>query len=218
MSLRKTAVISLVFLSCGEREEELAVNDNVEAVTSLPYYDQPNFTPIWNPKNPDTLHSVDRFTFVNQLGEATSNETVKGKIFLVNFFFSSCAGICPKMMRNMQRVHEKFSANEEVILISHTVMPWLDSLEVLKKYSERFNPVNGRWHFVTGDKAELYRIARQSYFVEEEPGFTKDSTEFLHTEHFVLVDRGGHLRGLYNGTLDLEVERICEDIELLLAE
>jgi protein SCO1 len=189
-----------------------------KAVTSLPYYDQPDFTPIWNPAEADTLHTVKSFQFVDQNYQVVSDSTIQDKIYLVNFFFTACSGICPAMMRNMEKVQNHFAENKDVVFISHTVMPWMDSVPVLKKYETNFSVIENKWHLVTGSKSELYSLARTSYFVEEEPGYTKDSTEFLHTEHFVLVDKNRHLRGLYNGTVALEMDRIIEDIELLLTE
>ena len=199
------------------KDNNVAVPEPV-AVLELPYYDQPDFTPLWQPSNKDTLHKVAPFQFINQNNEFVSDSTVKDKIYLVNFFFTACSSICPKMMRNMEKVQNHFAGNKEVLFISHTVMPWMDSVSVLKKYESNFNVIPGQWHFVTGSKTEIYNLARTAYFVEEEPGYTKDSTEFLHTEHFVLVDKNRHLRGLYNGTVALEMERIIEDMELLLRE
>jgi protein SCO1/2 len=218
MYLKEIVCISLILAACGRSTDNVVEEGIVETPTSLPYYDAPDFTPIWNPEKPDTLHMVSDFSFVNQFGDSVTSKTVEDKIYVVNFFFSTCAGICPKMMRNMQNIHNSFADEADVALISHTVMPWADSVPVLKNYSQLFRTNTGEWHFVTGDKAHLYDIARRSYFVEEEPGFTKDSSEFLHTEHFVLVDRHKHLRGIYNGTLELEMTRLSEDIELLLNE
>ncbi len=217
MYLKEIVCISLSLVGCGSSPE--SVDETVvETPTSLPYYHTPDFTPIWNSENADTLHTVANFSFVNQLGDSVTNKTVENKIYLVNFFFSTCAGICPKMMRNMEKIQSSFASEADVILISHTVMPWSDSVPVLKDYSQLFHADSSKWHFVTGDRGHLYDIARRSYFVEEEPGFTKDSSEFLHTEHFILVDRDRHLRGIYNGTLELEMERIVEDIGILFGE
>lgn len=221
MFLKKKVIFFSVFvlIACDSTSsvQEIATEEK-RVVTELPYYDHPDFTPIWNPENRDTLHRVASFEFINQNNQLVNDSTVQGKIYLVNFFFTTCGSICPKMMRNMERVQNHFEKNSDVLFISHTVTPWLDSVAALKKYEENFDIIENKWHLVTGNKTALYDLARTSYFVEEEPGFTKDSTEFLHTEHFVLVDRNRHLRGLYNGTLELEMDRIIEDIELLLTE
>ncbi|MBI3134251.1 MAG: SCO family protein [Bacteroidetes bacterium] len=215
---RTIMVFSAAVLSGCSVQPEKADLPQVETVTALPFYDQPDFTPIWNPVEVDTLHRVAPFCFTNQFNQPVSDSTVENKIYLVNFFFTACSSICPKMMRNMEKVQNHFAAQNDVIFISHTVMPWMDSVSVLKTYAENFSVIEKKWHFVTGTKSDLYHLARTSYFVEEEPGYTKDSTEFLHTEHFVLVDKNRHLRGLYNGTVELEMERVIDDIELLLQE
>lgn len=220
MYWRKMVILFSVcaFAACSAPivPDEITASEN--KVVALPYYDQPDFTPIWNPDFTDTLHKVSPFQFINQNNGAVNDSTVNDKIYLVNFFFTACSSICPKMMRNMETVQNHYATADDVIFISHTVMPWMDSVETLKKYEANFNIIENKWHLVTGSKSEIYNLARTSYFVEEEPGFTKDSTEFLHTEHFVLIDKNGHLRGIYNGTVELEMDRIIEDIELLRNE
>ena len=218
--MRIVIVISAVgFFACqADQIPNEPETNNEQAVTGLPYYNAPDFTPYWNIANTDTFHTIEPFSFVNQNGKVVDDKTFANKIYLVNFFFTACGSICPKMMRNMETVQNHFAENENVLFISHTVMPSMDSVAALKKYETNFKVIENKWHFVTGIKSELYSLARTSYFVEEEPGSTKDSTEFLHTEHFVLVDKDKHLRGIYNGTVELEMERVIEDIDLLLKE
>ena len=118
----------------------------------------------------------------------------------------------------MEYVQNSLIEYEDVLFLSHSVLPEIDTVEQLKRYTQNFDIDDKRWHFVTGNKAEIYQLARQSYFAEEEIGFNKDSTEFLHTEHFILVDRNKRIRGIYNGTILLEMDRIIEDIQLLYKE
>lgn len=132
--------------------------------------------------------------------------------------FTSCGSICPKMTANLQTVSTAFAADSNVLLLSYSVTPWIDTKEKLKAYKESRNITNPAWHFLTGDKGAIYTLARQSYFAEEDMGFTKDSTEFLHTEHLVLVDGTGRIRGVYNGTLPLETEQLVKDIRQLKEE
>ena len=115
----------------------------------------------------------------------------------------------------MVEVERKFQNNSDVNLVSFTVTPWLDSPDVLKRYKEEFTLNSKNWHFLTGEKNEIYTLARKSYFAEEEIGFTKDSADFLHTEHFLLVDKNFRIRGIYNGTLSLEMEQLIKDINIL---
>jgi len=122
------------------------------------------------------------------------------------------------MTKNFKIVSDSLATNEEIVLLSYSVTPWIDSPFVLKNYKSDNQIKNKNWHFLTGSKSALYSLARQSYFAEEELGYTKDSTEFLHTEHFILVDKEKRIRGVYNGTLRVEMTQLLEDIHLLLGE
>jgi protein SCO1/2 len=186
---------------------------------SLPYYNTANFEPIFLKNNESVEksipHKIESFTLLNQDGVDFGSENLKGKIHVANFIFTSCTHICPKMTTNMTAVENEFLDDSELTLVSYTVTPWIDSPEVLKRYKEEFTQNSNNWIFLTGKKAEIYSIARKSYFAEEEIGFTKDSTDFLHTEHFLLVDKSLRIRGIYNGTLGLEMEQLIKDINTL---
>jgi len=187
--------------------------------SGLPYYNTPDFTPLWlnSEEAADKItHRVGNFSFTNQNGKTVNASDLKGKIHVANFFFSSCGSICPKMTENFRRLQQRFLKNDDILLLSFSVTPWIDSVPRLQLFAKKNNVNPGKWHLLTGKKADIYRIARQSYFAEEEMGITKDSTEFLHTEHFLLVDQTGKLRGIYNGTLALETERLMDDIDLLI--
>jgi len=183
---------------------------------SLPYYNTPDFTPHWSAQSVD--HQISNFSFIDQDGFTISNETINNKIHVANFFFSSCISICPKMTVNLASLQKEFANNDNVVLLSYSVMPWKDSVARLKKYAAKYGIRENKWHLLTGSTEKIYSLARKSYFAEEQTGFTKDSTEFLHTEHFILVDQHGYIRGIYNGTLALETERLRDDIRLLLKE
>ena len=103
-------------------------------------------------------------------------------------------------------------------MLSYSVTPWVDSVSRLKKFADKYSIQTDKWHLLTGSTNSIYTLARQSYFAEEETGYSKDSSEFLHTEHFILVDKQGYIRGIYNGTLPLETQRLKEDIDILLKE
>jgi protein SCO1 len=186
---------------------------------SLPYYNNPDFTPIWlstkDSVDKQITHSIKPFSFYNQDGKLVNNATVKGKIHVANFFFTSCPSICPKMTVEFQTLQAAFVNDPAIVLLSYSVTPWMDSIARLKEYAQNNAVISDKWHLLTGNKADIYSLARQSYFAEESIGLTKDSTEFLHTEHFILVDQNGRLRGIYNGTLALETERLIADIKLL---
>jgi protein SCO1/2 len=188
----------------------------------LPFYDSPDFTPVWLPTNQSPSlfiqHQVGDFSLIDQNAKPVTQQTVKGKIHVANFMFTSCNSICPVMTNNMRGIQDAFAGNKDVLLLSYSVTPWADSVPRLKKYADRFGVQNDKWHLLTGNTNDIYQLARQGYFAEEETGFKKDSSGFLHTEHFMLVDRDGYLRGIYNGTVTLEMQRLIEDIDQLLRE
>lgn len=186
----------------------------------LPYYNAPDFTPLWlqDGKATDTLHTIAPFSFTDQQGATINNESFRGKVYVANFFFTSCPGICPKMMKNMKTVADTFRNDRRVAFISHSVTPDIDSVPRLHSYGQKHAIDAVRWHLVTGRQKDIYQLARQSYFVEKEIGFNLDSSQFLHTEHFILVDRNGHIRGIYNGTVALDMLRLEDDIRILLKQ
>jgi protein SCO1/2 len=187
----------------------------------LPFYNSPSFTPLWPGEqkfSSDTLHRIAPFQFTDQHGEGVSNKTFQGKIYVANFFFTSCPSICPKMTNHLAKVQHTFSTNDKVMLLSHTVMPWADSVRQLNEFALLHQINYPKWRLVTGKQSEIYALARQSYFAEEVASYSRDSTSFVHTEHCLLVDKNGHLRGLYNGTLELEINRMIDDIRILLKE
>ena len=122
------------------------------------------------------------------------------------------------MTSNFKIVGDRFKNDEDVVLLSYSVTPWIDKPFVLKKYMNKNGIKNANWHFLTGDRSSIYKLARQSYFAEENIGFSKDSSQFLHTEHVILVDKTNRIRGVYNGTLSLEMHHLIEDIRSLQEE
>jgi len=207
MSFKKIVVGLLVVValfSCNKDERK-------QSVTRLPYFNSAEFTPEWGaPK-----HKIPDFTFVNQDGEIVSNKTFVNKIYIADFFFTSCPGICPKLTKNMGRLQEAYLNDDDVQLLSHTVMPWKDSISVLKKYAEEHQVNPAKWNLVTGDKEALYHIARHGYFADEDFIKTQDDSRFIHTENFILVDKKGYIRGVYNGTLEMDIERLKRHIDIL---
>lgn len=186
----------------------------------LPYYTQVDFTPQWmSSEEAETIHKVADFSLTNQEGQQITNADLEGKIYVANFFFTICPTICPKMTNNLQRIQEAYPNDDGVLLVSHTVMPWMDSVQVLKEFAQRHDINSNKWHLLTGDKDLIYSLGRTSYFADE--GFGKsvtDESDFLHTENIVLVDGDQHIRGVYNGTLPLEMARLIEDILRLKGE
>ncbi len=167
-------------------------------------------------KNNGKDHSIGNFSFLNQLGNTITEQDVLGNIFVTDFFFTTCGHICPKMSTQLQRVQSEFTDDSNFLILSHTVNPKIDSVEVMYKYAERFEANHNKWWFLTGSKEELYTMARKSYLVvpdKEDPNFTHgDESDFIHTENFALLDPDGRIRGMYDGTNPEEVSELIRDV------
>lgn len=205
-------VLMILLCACGTKKPQQV---------TLPYFDMPDFSPTWPDKNTDAyqnLHTIPAFSFNDQDGNNITDMTVDNKIYVVDFFFTRCGSICPKMTNNMGKVATAFLKDQNVIMLSHSVTPELDNTMVLKKYAEAKGIINPNWHLLTGNKNQIYEIARKGYFADDATGYNKDASEFLHTENFILVDRHRHIRGVYNGTIDFEVDNLVRHIKLLERE
>lgn len=200
----------------------ISCSQNHTAKHNLPFYNEPTFTPIFeNDKyeiGKKVSHTVGNFSCLNQDSVVINQAFLKGRIHVANFIFTACGSICPTMTKHLKLISDSVYNKEDIILLSYSVTPWIDKPHVLKKYKERNGIENKNWHFLTGNKGDIYKLARQSYFAEEDIGYSKDSTEFLHTEHFVLVDKRRRIRGIYNGTLMLEMHQLLLDIRILSSE
>ncbi|HLO83106.1 MAG TPA: SCO family protein [Chitinophagaceae bacterium] len=188
---------------------------------TLPFFNQPDWTPEWITQNDSTykkIHSIPAFSFMDQDGNNITEQTIKGKIYVANFFFSKCNNICPKMTANMHKLQDAFGNDGGVILLSHSVTPEDDNISVLKKFATENEVLSSKWHLLTGDKSEIYRLAKKEYFAGDSVGYYQSGNEFLHTENFILIDKHRRIRGVYNGTLAVEVERIVKDIAILKEE
>ena len=165
-------------------------------------------------------HRIGDFTLLNKYGESITLEKVKGKVFVAEYFFTTCGTICPKMTEQMTRVQERFRGNDEVKILSFTVNPDYDTVQVLLEYAQKYGVEKDQWHFLTGSKEELYRLARKSFFVlkpAEAINLGDAGSDFIHTNNFILVDQQLRIRGYYDGTSISEVNELMEDIELLLS-
>lgn len=199
----------------------LASCQNKPRTSSMPFINKPDYTPEWIEKNDpsySSIHHIPAFSFTNQNGETVTEKTVEGKIYVADFIFTRCGSICPKMTTNMALIQERFKNNKEVLLLSHSVTPEMDSVPVLKKYAKDKGIISGKWHLLTGNQDEIYTLARKEYYAGDTIGYYQTGNEFLHTENFILVDKQRRIRGVYNGTLPLEAERLMDDIATLLKE
>lgn len=206
---------SVMIFSCKEKPI------NKSKVDVLPFYNEATFTPHWidpNDKSLDTFHRVSSFQLVNQDGKIVTNETFNNKIYVVDFFFTVCPGICPKLTANMSILQDEFLNDDYVLLVSHSVTPERDSVSVLKNYAENNGILSHKWHLVTGEREEIYNLGRYQYFIEESLGIAKEADDFLHTENFVLIDKNKHIRGIYNGLSKISVNKLVADIKTLEQE
>lgn len=191
------------------------------SLEALPYYADASFTPYWLEAGADTLanfHRISPFSLIDQQGDTITERSLDGNIYVADFFFTACPGICPKMTSNMAVLQEEFEHIPSVKLLSHSVTPKYDSVSVLQAYAEAKGVNPDKWHLLTGDRDVIYRLGRKDYFVEEDLGEEKDLDEFLHTENFVLIDQNRHIRGIYNGLNRTSVNQLAADIRTLLKE
>jgi protein SCO1/2 len=189
-----------------------------KAERKLPYYDTPDFTPKWEMPNSETFHKIPPFQLVNQIGESFTEKDIDGKICVADFFFTTCPGICPKMTNSMADLQKEFLSDDTVLLLSHSVTPEKDNVLVLMQYATDKHVNFKKWKLLTGDKKEIYDLGRNSYFVEEDEGVKRNDDVFLHTENFVLIDKGRHIRGIYNGLDKSSIKSLINDIKMLEAE
>lgn len=158
-------------------------------------------------------HKISDFSLTNQNGETVTQNKFDNKIYVADFFFTTCQSICPIMTKNMKEIQDKLIKDSEVLLLSHTVFPEIDSVEVLKKYAIENDVIDSKWDLVTGDKKQIYDLARKSYLAAKDNNFGE--YEMIHTENFVLIDKKKQIRGFYDGTNKEEIDKLYEDIKIL---
>ncbi len=166
-------------------------------------------------------HTIGDFSFQDQNGNTISQVDVENKIYVVEYFFTTCATICPKMNLQMQRIQKAFKGNEDFKILSFTVNPEVDTVEQMKRYALSHEADDNQWHFLTGNKKDLYQLARTSFFIlkpAEAQNLGDAGSDFIHTNNFVLIDRKKRIRGYYDGTSQKEVNQLIKDVELLFNE
>ena len=169
------------------------------------------------------MNYVQNFSFTDQNGHTVTGHSVDGKVYVTNYFFTTCKGICPKMNGNMKTVFDKFKDDKDFAIISHTSMPETDSVPLLKAYEEKMVGKDpdyaAKWYFVTGSKDSLYKMARQSYMLDNDKNSSLNIKEaFIHTQFFALVDKKKRVRGIYDGLKQDEIARLETDIGDLLQD
>ena len=199
-------LIFTMVLSCNQVNEK-----------QLPIYNPVDFEPKLVDKslrNINKNHTVSDFNLTNQNGDVITSKDYENKIYVVDFFFTSCPSICPIMTNNMLKIQDEFIDNSQVMLLSLSVTPEIDNVEILKAYAEEKGVNDSKWNITTGSKKHIYELARKSYFavVEQGDGGLQD---FIHTPNFILIDTKKQIRGIYDGTDENEIFRIIDDIKVL---
>ena len=162
-------------------------------------------------------HKIADFSLINQNGDTITQETYKDKIYGADFFFTTCQTICPIMTDNMVDIQKEIKNDDEVMLLSHSVTPKIDSVAQLKRYAIKKGVIDSKWNLVTGDKGEIYRLARKSYLAVKDDGMP-DDYGMVHTENFMLIDKKRQIRGYYDGTKKDEIKRLLQDLKTLKKE
>tara|TARA_B100000780_G_scaffold183836_1_gene128998 strand:- start:1802 stop:2443 length:642 start_codon:yes stop_codon:yes gene_type:complete len=199
--------LAVVFISC-----------NQDSKKQLPIFNPVDFNPKLVDKsirNISKNHTVKDFNLINQNGITITSKDYENKIYVVDFFFTSCPSICPIMTNNMLKIQEKFINNDDIMLLSMSVTPEIDNIKILKDYAIDKGVDDSKWNITTGSKKHIYELARKSYFavVEQGDGGLQD---FIHTPNFILVDTKKQIRGVYDGTEEKEISRLIEDINYLV--
>ena len=161
-------------------------------------------------------HTIADFSLTNQNGKTITQQDYKDKIYVADFFFTTCQTICPIMTGNMRKIQEKVENDDEIMLLSHTVTPEVDTVAQLKKYALEKGVNDAKWNLVTGDKKQIYNLARKSYLVAKDMPYSE--YDLIHTENFVLIDKKKRIRGFYDGTDPESIEKLLHDIEILKNE
>jgi protein SCO1/2 len=179
-------------------------------IRELPFFGPKSYSKI----SDTTYHTIPGFTFTNQYNKIFTDKHLNGKIYITEYFFTTCKSICPIMNTNLQKVYQTFYNDTSIYIVSHTVDPETDSVNVLKEYAQLHNVKNNQWQFLTGNKVDLYAIARKGYLLNTEEG-NGGEEDFIHTQNFALIDKEKRIRGFYDGTDTAEINRLIIDIKLL---
>jgi protein SCO1 len=183
----------------------------------LPVYGHRPSTADSGHSTAEAYHQIEAFQLIDQQGKIFTNQNLKGKIYVADFFFANCRDICPMMTGQLERVYKEFASEPSLCLVSHTVDPERDTVQALADYAQRHGAAYGKWFFLTGEKPIIYKLARESYLLSATQG-SGGSDDFVHTQNFALIDTMRRIRGIYDGTDSAEVDKLMMDIRELLKE
>ena len=214
--------IILITLLCGPALIYIGITQGKHNILVLPIYGprEAKTTIVDGKEKIDTVyHTVPPFEFTAHNGKTISDRDVKDKIVVIEYFFAKCTGICPKMRTQLRKVYAQNEYYKDVIILSHTVDPENDSLDVLKEYAINAGVTDDRWLFLTGNKSDLYAHARKAYFIGVQEGNQAAGDEaFIHSDQLVLIDKKQRIRGYFTGTEPDEIKRLIDEIKVLKAE
>ena len=197
-----------VFYQLMAKEERLKIYNPIDI--------NPRLVDI-SKKNLKKNHKISDFELINQNGKIITNKTYENKIYIADFFFTRCQTICIAMAYNMSELQEYFKYDDDIMFLSHSVTPIIDSISVLKEYAIKKGVIDGKWNITTGSKKHIYDLARKNYFAVLDEG-NGDDHDFIHTEQFVLIDKERRIRGFYDGTEKEDMKKIKKDISILKKE
>lgn len=187
----------------------------------LPFYDPADVNPdLVDPSisGRGRNHRIGHFSLLDQNGQRIDESTSKGKVYMADFFFTTCPSICLDMAKTKRWLQEEMKDEDDFLILSHSVMPEVDSVAVLSDYASLQGVKEGKWYLLTGNRDSIYNLARKSYLVAKEPDLGTEDHSFIHTENFVLIDRKGRIRGFYDGTSLESVQQLAVDARRLLSK
>jgi len=216
----KKSIPTLIFLAVFSAVVIPVFYQLLKVDTKLKIYNPADVNPRlvdFSMKHVTKDHTIADFELINQNGETITNKNYKDKIYVADFFFTRCQTICIAMAYNMSELQDFYKKDADILFLSHSVTPVIDSVAVLKEYADRKGVVDGKWNVTTGSKKHIYELARKSYFAVLDEG-NGDENDFIHTEQFVLVDKDRRIRGYYDGTEKEDMTKLKKDIVLLKEE
>jgi protein SCO1/2 len=209
INLSGIVITALLFSSCNSSKKESEASQLV-----MPVIGEKKL----GGQGTDTIyHSIGSFSLTNQYRETVTQKDVENKIYVADFFFATCQSICPQMSTELIRVQEAFKDDKDFLILSHSVNPAHDTVEVLEAYAGKYKAIKGKWHFLTGSKKAIYDLALNDYLVN---ALEDDGSEegFIHSELLLLIDKHRRIRGMYDGTDSIAVNKLIKDIKLLKTE
>lgn len=220
--------IFIILISCKEKPKsdqnfDLAIDKfkkqglNRIDITQkkLPYLTKTNLDPIWNEQDSNILF-IPAFSFQNQNNELITEKSLEGKITVICFFYTRCSGFCPRIMQNMNLIKKNFES-EDIYFLSYSVTPDIDTPNILKQYGERTGYTKSKWNLLTGDKDKIYKLARETFNADTNTFEKKSSNDFIHSEQIYIIDSKRRLRGIYNGNVNGDIERVIVDLKNLMS-